>query len=186
MQPSSGGFAKIAKRAEAKKLRHSAGTRRLLALALTAANLQTTSSLAFHPKDPADNLWDTWLYRKPEGGWLLNYLVKHHTPRWEAWNAISSASSTDGSHWSDLGVSIQRHCDCCNSTCASDGNAQLGSSSVWKLLGQEADTWLMAYGSTPAAPPGTRVKEGEAGRCEGHTWTYYATPSQSNRRDPAR
>ena len=65
----------------------------LVPAALLLQQLPVAQSFAFSPDDPADFLWDTWIRRRPEGGWLLNYLVKHHTPRWEAWNAISSASS---------------------------------------------------------------------------------------------
>ena len=82
--------------------------------------------LAFAPQDPQDAMWDTWIYKNPRGGWMLNYLAKHHS---RAWNAVSTAMSTDGAHWSDLGVSIRK--DCSNKT---DCAVWLGSGSVWKHL----------------------------------------------------
>jgi hypothetical protein len=156
-------------RAGSSRMVRTGGLLVLLAVLVGSGGLPATDGLAFHPKDPADNLWDTWIYRKPDKSWLLNYLVKHHTPKWEAWNAISSASSPDGAHFTDHGVSIQRHCDCCNSTCASDANAQLGSSSVWRHLDQAGGEheWLMAYGSTPAAPPGASNCNPNAPGCHG-------------------
>lgn len=136
-------------------------------LALLLHHMQLVEAFAFSPDDPADFLWDTWIRRRPEGGWLLNYLVKHHTPRWEAWNAISSASSVDGAHFADLGVSLQQRCDCCNASCARDNWAQLGSSSVWPRLGTNRTEWLMAVGSTPAAPPGAANCDPNAPGCHG-------------------
>lgn len=91
------------------------------------------SGLAFCPADrKGDQMWDTWLYKKPEGGWLLNYLVKHHS---SAWNGVSAAVSSDGAHFVDKGVGISK--DCANAT--SDCAVWLGSGSVWKHLGTNTD-----------------------------------------------
>jgi len=98
--------------------------------------------LAFAPQDPQDAMWDTWIYKNPKGGWMLNYLAKHHS---RAWNAVSTAMSTDGAHWSDLGVSIRK--DCSNKT---DCAVWLGSGSVWKHLKaadakDHEDEYIMNY-----------------------------------------
>ena len=86
------------------------------------ASLIGAQALIFTPADHADKMWDTWLYKNPNGGWLMNYLVKHHSGRW---NAVSTALSVDGVHYADLGVSIRK--DCANKT---DCAVWLGSGSV--------------------------------------------------------
>ena len=123
--------------------------------------------LAFCPMDRSDQMWEcaapiimrsglpthsyplptafaccsTWLYRMPSGGWLLNYLVKHHS---SSWNAVSTALSTDGVHFSDAGVGILK--DCANAT--DDCAVWLGSGSVWKRLSgadQEVEEYIMNF-----------------------------------------
>eukprot|EP01046_Picozoa_sp_COSAG06_P016255 COSAG06_NODE_1070_length_10820_cov_4.675494_11_plen_564_part_00 len=142
----------------------------LLVVVLVLCHLPATGAMLFHPKDSADKLWDTWIYALPGGkGWLANYLVMHHTQKWQAWNAISSATSTDGAHFTDDGVVIQRPCDCCD---LSNGSgclpvAQLGSSSVWRQLGTATPTWLMAMGSTPTGPPKSICRHQTGSTCAG-------------------
>ncbi len=102
----------------------------LLALSLAGAR-----GLAFCPSDRRHAMWDTWLYRGPQG-WLLNYLTRYDDGQLPpgvgtgSWNGVSSALSADGAHWADLGVVIAKDCkskaDCAN---------WLGSGSVWKKLG---------------------------------------------------
>jgi hypothetical protein len=72
-------------------------------------------------------MWDTWLYKRGNQ-FILNYLVKHHSGRW---NAVSTATSSDGAHWTDLGVAIRKDCASPN-----DCAVWLGSGSVWKLVKQ--------------------------------------------------
>lgn len=59
------------------------GSMALRALVSVLGLAMAADALAFHPKDPLDDLWDTWIYRMPDGQWLLNYLVKHHVQRWQ-------------------------------------------------------------------------------------------------------
>jgi len=103
------------------------------------------NGLIFAPRDHNDAMWDTWLVKNPKGGWMMNYLVKHHSGRW---NAVSSTMSVDGAHWADLGVAIRM--DCANKT-SGDCAGWLGSGSVWKLIktGKKEDgaddEWVMNY-----------------------------------------
>lgn len=100
---------------------------RLLIIALSCTT--PLHALAFCPADRQDFMWDTWLYIRPDGKILLNYLVKHHPPVYR-WNAVSTAISSDGAHFVDHGVAITK--DCANAT--SDCAVWLGSGSVWPLL----------------------------------------------------
>ena len=95
-------------------------------LFVACCSISACWGLTFAPRDHGDVMWDTWIFKNPNGGWIMNYLVKHHTGRW---NAVSTATSVDGSHWGDLGVAIRK--DCANST---DCAVWLGSGSVWKYL----------------------------------------------------
>lgn len=116
--------------------------------ALVSASLVTVASgLAFSPSDRRNHMWDTWLYRSGNG-WLLNYLVLDDTAVLPpgtsngVWNGVSTASSVDGVHWADFGVSIRKDCidkdDCAG---------WLGSGSVWKKTdaGSGGELYVMNY-----------------------------------------
>lgn len=80
----------------------------------------------------------------PSGGWLLNYLVTTTTTRVPpnpqgapGWNGVSSALSTDGAHFADVGVGIIK--DCANAT-------------------DDCARWLAYAPEAPAAhPPASRT-----------------------------
>jgi hypothetical protein len=83
--------------------------------------------LVFHPSDPLDTMWDTWIHRRGDG-WLLNYLNKHHSSHWDS---VGSAISLDGAHWADAGVGIRKDCE--NATIG-DCSSGVGSGAIWKRL----------------------------------------------------
>lgn len=120
--------------------------------------------LAFSPTNHGDRLWDTWLYRNTDPTvpqtWILNYLVKHDEPiithGAQGWNAANTAVSTDGVHFSDVGLAIQRPCDCQDETARHTCLTNMGSSSIWRSLTNSSE-FIMAYGanvSDPAVPAG--------------------------------
>ena len=111
----------------------------MLLLLFTLMSLSASSTaLTFTPSDHADEMGDNWLYRNPKTGeWLLNYLVKHHTTG--AWNAVSSAVSTDGVHFADMGPVIWKDC-----ASPDDCAVWLGSGSVWQDP-LDDDAWIMNF-----------------------------------------
>ena len=107
---------------------------------------------------------DLWLYRNPRNGeYLLNYLVQSNLtdqhcppPTWCSWNAVSSAISSDGVHFSDLGVVLRKDCEGGQRHASELGPSApncatwLGSGSVWPLLtgtgdGNETEEWVMNF-----------------------------------------
>ena len=141
---------------------------RLLAAAPLAALLllqpPPARGLAFSPTHRGDRLWDTWLYRNTDPNvrqmWILNYLVKHDEPiithGAQGWNAANTAVSADGVHFADVGVAIQRPCDCQDATARAACQTNMGSSSIWRSLTNSSE-FIMAYGtnvSDPAVPVG--------------------------------
>jgi hypothetical protein len=111
-------------------------------------------SLAFCPADRRDQMWDTWIFVRPSGDIVLNYLVKHNSSDMKVilgqWNGIGAALSSDGAHFADLGVVISKDCaskdDCAH---------WLGSGSVWPRIlanasatnedGDADDDFIMNY-----------------------------------------
>lgn len=112
-------------------------------------------ALAFCPADRRDTMWDTWLFRRADGSWLLNYLVAHNAstpPRFpfpafpDGWNGVSSALSSDGAHFADLGVAFLKDCADPIHDCA----VWLGSGSVWRRqtaggAGDDIEELIMNY-----------------------------------------
>ena len=112
-------------------------------LAFTTANHDLTTTL-----------WDTWLYRGPDG-WILNYLAAHKSTH--MWNSLGTALSSDGVHFADAGISVRK--DCASSpddweaqpVNGSDCSVWLGSGSVWKRLAPDGgatvggDEWIINY-----------------------------------------
>jgi hypothetical protein len=110
----------------------------VLRLAANLCTLGVARGLAFTPNDPGDQMWDTWLYKRPGGGWLLNYLTKHHSNRW---NTVGTALSVDGAHFADAGPSIFKDCLDKQTDCA----VWLGSGSVWKRLANSSNSSAEEY-----------------------------------------
>ena len=124
------------------------GTSAAAQLPLLLALLELASSLLFTPASRTDVMADLWLYRRPSDGmYLLNYLVQSNSsdqhcppPTWCSWNGVSSAVSSDGVHFKDLGVVLRKDC-AGGQRHASESGPQaancatwLGSGSVWPLL----------------------------------------------------
>jgi hypothetical protein len=55
--------------------------------------------------DLTTTLWDTWLFRGPDG-WVLNYLAAQRSTH--MWNSVGTALSADGAHFADVGVCIRK------------------------------------------------------------------------------
>ena len=82
----------------------------LLGLLLAAQlHAQGAHGLAFTTAnhDLSTTLWDTWLYRGPDG-WVLNYLAAHKSTH--MWNSLGTALSSDGVHFADTGISVRKDC----------------------------------------------------------------------------
>ena len=139
---------------------------------LAAAAAAATLGLMFHPADPLDAMWDTWIFRAtPTSPWLLNYLVKHHSGRW---NAVGAARSADGAHFADLGVGVRR--DCWNS---SDCAVWLGSGSVWRRLNASVDDeYVMNYSQEYDCGGGNCQSIFFATSTDLQTWTPVAPDAQ--------
>jgi hypothetical protein len=104
----------------------------LLALQPTCGLIFTTAN-----HDLSTTLWDTWLFKGPDG-YVLNYLAAHKSTH--MWNSLGTALSSDGVHFADTGISVRK--DCASSpddweaqpVNGSDCSVWLGSGSVWKRL----------------------------------------------------
>jgi hypothetical protein len=79
---------------------------RTAVMLLLAAN-RGCSALIFTTSnhDLTTTLWDTWLFRGPDG-WVLNYLAAQRSTH--MWNSVGTALSVDGAHFADVGVSIRK------------------------------------------------------------------------------
>jgi hypothetical protein len=106
-------------------------------LLLLSALVYMTYSLAFFPMDHNTQMWDTWLYRNGDT-WILNYLSTE--AGYDSWDSVSTALSTDGVHFADVGVSIRKDCAAPPYDCS----VWLGSGSVWRYVGAN-NTWIMNY-----------------------------------------
>ena len=82
--------------------------------------------LMYTPLDHGDLMWDTWIYRRPSGGWVLYYLVHDHA---KTWNAVNLALSADGVHFADAGTAVYKDC-----LAPDDCALSVGSGAVWPRL----------------------------------------------------
>lgn len=87
--------------------------------------------------DLSTTLWDTWLYKSPDG-FVLNYLAAHRSTH--MWNSLGTALSSDGVHFADTGLSVRKDCASnpddweAQPVNGSDCSVWMGSGSVWKRL----------------------------------------------------
>jgi hypothetical protein len=101
---------------------------RLLLLAATL--FCPARSMIWHPKNPDNSMWDTWLFAQPgQGGvpkFYMNYLSSCDAscggPTGGMWNGVGATISSDGVHYEDQGVVIHKD----------PGAGWLGSGSVLK------------------------------------------------------
>ena len=120
------------------------GGGRASALVFTTANHDLTTTL-----------WDTWLFKGPDG-WVLNYLAAHKSTH--MWNSVGTAVSADGAHFADTGISIRKECpdgptwESQPANASSDCAVWLGSGSVWPRLGSDGgalppgeEEWVINY-----------------------------------------
>ena len=104
--------------------------RRALLLAVALLSPGGASALIWHPKNPKNSMWDTWLFAQPGQDavpkFYMNYLSSCDAscggPTGGAWNGVGATISSDGVHYEDQGVVVHKDA----------GAAWLGSGSVLK------------------------------------------------------
>jgi hypothetical protein len=108
----------------------------MLLIAALLLSLGGASALVWHPKNPKNSMWDTWLFAQPGQDavpkFYMNYLSSCDascggSPSRDpagccAWNGVGAAISSDGVHYEDQGVVVHKD----------EGAANLGSGSVLK------------------------------------------------------
>ena len=82
--------------------------------ALAALHIAGSAALVWHPSNPSNRMWDTWLYVQPDqpSPFYLNYLSSCDAscggPTGGMWNGVGATFSTDGVHFADEGVVIHK------------------------------------------------------------------------------
>jgi hypothetical protein len=130
-------------------------------LLLAAALLRPSAAMLWHPKNPKNSLWDTWLYAQPGQDavprFYMNYLSECDgscggSPSADpggccAWNGVGAAISSDGVHYEDEGVVVHKDA----------GAAWLGSGSVLK---NSAGEYVMNFSEEYDCPNGEAEDRG--------------------------
>ena len=134
---------------------------KLLAAALLSGG---ASALLWHPKNPKNSMWDTWLFAQPEQNavpkFYMNYLSSCDascggSPSNDptgccGWNGVGATISNDGVHYEDQGIVVHKDA----------GAKWLGSGSVLKnSAGEYVMNFSEEYDCQPADP---RAKYGTA------------------------
>ena len=108
--------------------------------------------------DLSTTLWDTWLYRGPNG-WVLNYLAAHRSTH--MWNSLGTALSSDGVHFADTGISVRK--DCASSPDDWEGQPVNGSDcSVWMVSDRPCSVGREGGKSLVIEGPSLVILEGKA------------------------
>ena len=97
-------------------------SRHTLLLAAALLLPDSTSGMIWHPKNPKNSMWDTWLYASPDAAGIPKYYMNYlsscdgscgGSPSSDpagccGWNGVGATISSDGVHYEDQGIVITK------------------------------------------------------------------------------